>query len=578
MAVMSVIFAAGALLALQQIPGAGKDPVIEIRGVRPDREGVRVGETFRIAFDLEVPAGYHVYPAGRSRFRKKPTTFQSEAFEPAGEAEEPSPRRHKDPFDEYDYHEGRVTISVPVRLKPGPAPGPLQVEGKAVYEMCNEEQCVAGSTPFSFKVTVLEGAVRAADPEYESRGLLGLILLGILGGVISLIMPCTYPLVPITITYFVKQAAGSRAHGLWLSTLYSLGIVLSFTGIGFLLSMFLGAGGARMFAANPWVNIVVGVLFLWFTGSLFGWYEIQLPFGLGTKLAGGPRKGSGGAFILGLLFSVVTFTCTIPIAATILSIAAGQHRMAALLAMVAYSVTMAVPFFLMGLFPGMVKEVPKSGGWLHTVKVTMAWVELALAVFYFSKADQSWGFGILSRPLMVGAWVGVSLVAAVYLLGMFRTRPAVVRSVFAALFLAFGGYVASGFGGRSLGFLEILVPPPTVHNTTLPEAMARAREKGLPLFAEFTGVTCTNCMANRGTILAAPEVKDRLRRYHVADLWTDLDTEASRANNRLLNEQYGAALPLYILFTPDGKEIARIGGRPSVQKFLEFLDRGLEVR
>jgi thiol:disulfide interchange protein DsbD len=317
----------------------------------------------------------------------------------------------------------------------------------------------------------------------------GLILLGVLGGLISLVMPCTYPLVPITITYFVKQAAGSRAHGLWLSTVYSLGIVLSFTGIGFLLSILLGAGGARTFAANPWVNIVVGGLFLWFTGSLFGWYEIQLPFGLGTKLAGGPRKGSGGAFILGLLFSVVTFTCTIPIAATILSIAAGQHRLAALLAMIVYSVTMAVPFFLMGLFPGMVKEVPKTGGWLGTVKVTMAWVELALAVFYFSKADQSWGFGVLTRPVMVAAWMGVSLVAAVYLLGMFRSKPTAVRSIFAAAFLAFGGYMALGFGARSLGFLEILVPPPTVHNTTLPEALAAAREKGRPLFVEFTGVT-----------------------------------------------------------------------------------------
>jgi thiol:disulfide interchange protein len=489
---MSTFLLLGALLALQQIPGVGKDPAVEVRGARPDRAEVRVGETFKVAFDLEIPAGYHVYPAGRSRFKKKPTVFLADAFEVAGGPEEPPPKHHKDEFDEYEYHEGRVTIVVPVRLKPGPAPGPLEVSGKADSEMCNAEQCITGSAPFSFKVTVLEGAVQpapAADPEYESRGLVGLILLGVLGGLISLVMPCTYPLVPITITYFVKQAAGSRAHGLWLSTVYSLGIVLSFTGIGFLLSILLGAGGARTFAANPWVNIVVGGLFLWFTGSLFGWYEIQLPFGLGTKLAGGPRKGSGGAFILGLLFSVVTFTCTIPIAATILSIAAGQHRLAALLAMIVYSVTMAVPFFLMGLFPGMVKEVPKTGGWLGTVKVTMAWVELALAVFYFSKADQSWGFGVLTRPVMVAAWMGVSLVAAVYLLGMFRSKPTAVRSIFAAAFLVFGGYMALGFGARSLGFLEILVPPPTVHNTTLPEALAAAREKGRPLFVEFTGVT-----------------------------------------------------------------------------------------
>jgi thiol:disulfide interchange protein DsbD len=489
---MDAIFLVGALLAAQEIPGVGKDPAVQVRDARPGKAEVRVGEAFRVAFDLEIPAKYHIYAAGKSRFKMKPTTFQFDAAEAAGAVEEPAPKHHKDEFAEYEYHEGRVTIAVPVRLKPGPVPGPFEVLGKVVYEMCDAEQCISGTAPFSFKVTVLDGAVRpapAADPEYEARGFLGLIVLGMLGGLISLVMPCTYPLVPITITYFVKQAAGSRAHGLLLSTVYSLGIVLSFTGIGFLLSVLLGAGGARMFAANPWVNVVVGFLFLGFTGSLFGWYEIQLPFGWGAKLAGGPRKGAGGAFLLGMLFAVVTFTCTIPIAATILSIAAGQHRLAALLAMVAYSVTMAVPFFLMGLFPGMVREVPKSGGWLSTVKITMAWVELALAVFYFSKADQSWGFGVLGRPVMVSVWVGVSLVTAVYLLGMLRTRPTAIRSIFAAMFLVFGGYTALGFGGRSLGILEILVPPPAIHNTTLPEALAAARQKGRPLFAEFTGVT-----------------------------------------------------------------------------------------
>src|SRR6185503_19856276 len=114
--------------------------------------------------------------------------------------------------------------------------------------------------------------------------------------------------IPITLTYFVKQAHGSRRHGLLLSSVYSLGIILSFTGLGFLLTILMGAGGAREFAADPWVNIVVALLFLWFTGSLFGWYEIKLPFGLGEKLTQGQHQGVGGAFLLGLLFSVVTFT------------------------------------------------------------------------------------------------------------------------------------------------------------------------------------------------------------------------------------------------------------------------------
>jgi thiol:disulfide interchange protein DsbD len=311
-----------------------------------------------------------------------------------------------------------------------------------------------------------------------------------LGGLISLVMPCTYPLIPITLTYFVKQAAGSRSHGLLLSSLYSLGIILTFTGLGFLMSVLLGAGGARTFAANPWVNIAVALLFAWFAGSLFNWYEIQLPFGLGAKLAGGgQRKGAGGAFILGLLFAVVTFTCTIPIAGTILSFAAGQERFAALLAMLAYSITMSLPFFAMGLFPGMIKEVPRSGGWLTTVKVSMGFVEVALACFYLSKADQAWDLGVLTRWIILGVYLATCIAVALYLLHFFRRRPGALRTVFAGVFLTLAGFTVYGLAGKPLGLAETIIPPPPIHGTTLPKALEDARKQNKPLFIEFTGVT-----------------------------------------------------------------------------------------
>jgi thiol:disulfide interchange protein DsbD len=234
----------------------------------------------------------------------------------------------------------------------------------------------------------------------------------------------------------------------------------------------------------------VASLFAWFAGSLFGWYEIQLPFGLGAKLAGGgQRKGAGGAFILGLLFAVVTFTCTIPIAGTILSFAAGQQRFAALLAMLAYSVTMSLPFFLMGLFPGMIKEVPKSGGWLTTVKVSMGFVEVALACFYLSKSDQAWDIGVLTRWIILGVYVATCLVVALYLLNFFRSRPGALRIAFAAVFLSMGGFAVLGLTGKPLGLAETIIPPPPIHGTTMPKAMEDARKQGKPLFIEFTGVT-----------------------------------------------------------------------------------------
>lgn len=564
--------------AAQEIPGAASRPEIRIRSLRREPAEVRVGEVFRLTFDLEVPAGFRVYPAAKSRYPKRPMTFHFEGGETAGRIEEPPPRHHKDEFDEYDYHEGIVTVTVPVRLRPGPSPGPLRVDGRIEYEMCGQDVCLPGKALFSVDVTVLPGAVEPSPIAAEGEGIPGvwaMILLGMLGGLVSLAMPCTYPIVPITVTYFIKQAAGSRAKGLQLSGIYSLGIVLSFTGIGFLMTMLLGAGGPTIFAANPWVNVGVSILFFWFAGSLFGLYEIRIPFGLGGRLLGGAASGAGGAFVLGLLFSVVTFTCTIPIAATILAMAAGQYRLAALVAMLAYSVTMALPFFLMGWFPGLVREVPKGGGWLNTIKVTMGFVEVGLALYYLSKADQVKQVNLLGRGVMVWVWVALSALIVLYLLDFFRSRPRWLRVLASALFAAFGGYMATGFSGKSMGRLDILLPPPPIHGTTLQAALEEAARLKRPLFAEFTGLTCTNCLWNRGTILADPEVRALLDRYLVAELWTDRDLPMDRDNRRTLDERFGPALPLYVLFAPDGREIARVGGRPSKAAFLEFLRKGL---
>jgi thiol:disulfide interchange protein DsbD len=487
-----MILAFAAAAASQDAGGFGrKKPEVRIVAVRPEKAEVRVGEVFRVSIDVEIPKGWYIYPTHPTT-TGTPTKFVFEGAEVAGKVQEPKAKTKpaEAGLEAYDYHEGAVTFTVPIYLKSGPAPGPHEVKGLVDYQICSAV-CIPGQTRFSFPITVAEGEEKppAGAQDFESRGVLGLILLGMTGGLISLVMPCTYPLIPITLTYFLKQAAGSRSHGMVLSGAYSLGIILSFTGLGFLLTVLLGAGGAREFAANPWVNVGVGLLFLWFTGSLFGWYEIRLPFGLESRLAGTPRQGVGGAFILGLLFSIVTFTCTIPIAATILTLAAQGQRLSALVAMLAYSSTMALPFFVMGVFPGLLREVPKGGGWLGTVKTSMAFVELGLAVFYLSKADQSWEIGMLNRWVVLALYVAVGVGVALYLLRFFRARPGFLRLVSAGAFLALGGVMAYGFTGKRLGLLETIVPPPPIHGTTLPAGLAEAKRLGKPLFVEFTGVT-----------------------------------------------------------------------------------------
>src|SRR6185436_10881091 len=424
---MTVIAEAGAE------PSAGP-PDAKVLSVKPSKTEIKVGETVTVAVEVGIPKNWHIYPAAPTT-TGTPTSFEFPGFELAGKVEEPKPSVEpaKGRVEAYDYHEGNVTFKVPLRLKDGAKPGALSVKGKISYQLCDPKICLPpADAAAEFAVTVQEGkaptnaATQAATQELEKSGLAGFFLLAIGGGLLSLVMPCVYPLIPITITYFVKQGAGSRAKSLLLSGAYAIGIVLVFTAVGFLFSIFLGAAGARNFASNAWVNIGVALLFFWFTFSLFGLYEITLPSWLTGSLTGKQRSGVGGAFILGGLFSVVTFTCTIPIAATILAVAsssAGEQRFIGLLAMLIYSVTMAVPFFILGLFPALLTGVRKgSGDWLHTVKVTAGFAEFALALFYLAKADQVSGWGMLTRPVMISVWVAVLALMAFYLLRVFQLK------------------------------------------------------------------------------------------------------------------------------------------------------------
>jgi thiol:disulfide interchange protein DsbD len=521
---MTVLAEAGAT------PGA--DPDAKVLSVKPSKTEIKAGEPFTVAVEVGIPKNWHIYPTTPTT-TGTPTSFEFPGFELAGKVEEPKPsvQPAKGRVEAYEYHESTVTFKVPLRLKDGAKPGALNVKGKITVQLCDPQICLPPSdASVEFPVTVQEGkaptnaATQAATQELEKSGLWGFFLLAIGGGLLSLVMPCVYPLIPITITYFVKQGAGSRGKSLLLSGAYAIGIVLVFTVMGFLFSLFVGAAGARNFASDWRVNVGVAALFFWFTFSLFGLYEITLPSWLTGSLTGKQRSGVGGAFILGGLFSVVTFTCTIPIAATILAVAAssaGEQRFIGLLAMLVYSVTMAIPFFILGLFPALLTGVRKgSGGWLHTVKVTAGFAEFALALFYLAKADQVSGWGVLTRPVMLSVWVAVLALMAFYLLRVFqlqgdetdpepsadggppmRRQVGVVRMLIALFLIVNAVYVGSGFSGRTLGLWDIVLPV-NVEATTavnggprektidsLPEAEAEAKRTGKPVFVEFTGVT-----------------------------------------------------------------------------------------
>lgn len=492
----------------------------------------KVGDVVKLTLTVQVDPGWHIYSANEPE-TKSEFDFEGMPVKIDGKIEEPKPHSYKPKgLDEtYQIHEGKVTFVVPLRITPEAKPGELTLKGSVGPQVCDDRSCMPWSDEFSVKLKILEGKSEpiqqppaptpapapapASGGDLRSSGFLGFLIVCIGGGLVSLFMPCVYPLIPITLTYFVKQGAGNRAKSIALSTAYAAGIIISFTAIGMILSVLLGGDGARVFAADPWVNLIIALMFTVFAISLFGVFEIQLPSSWTNAVAGSPRSGILGAFILGLTFSVVTFTCTIPITAALLAMAATGAGGWALTGMIAYSVTMALPFFVLGFFPGALGKVPKSGGWLHNVKICAAFLEIALAVKYFANSDFAWGFDLLSRDFGIIVWIICMVFAALYLLDVYRFKEdaplehvSLPRLVIAAVFAGMAIYMFTGLGEKPLGFMDAMLPPfrHEVDSGTAskPEGgkdetefwfrdyeqgLAEARKSHTPIFIDFTGFT-----------------------------------------------------------------------------------------
>lgn len=605
-----------------QAPGKA---VVKVLSITATPAEVKAGETFVVTLMLEIPPGWHIYPTTPTT-TGQPTELKLTGAEPAGPAEQPPTKTHPAEGTEaaYEYYDGTITLKFPMKLKDGAAGRTDALSGRLVYQICNPKFCIPTKTPVSLSAKAPETDAIPAGPA-ESGGLptalLPLLVIAVLGGLGSLMQPCVFPLLPVTITYFIKQGEGSRGKSIFLSLVYALGLITSYTLIGVVFSLIMGPDGARIFATKWYTNVGVALLFYWFAFSLFGLYDISLPNWLVGSLTNKQRKGAGGSFILGTLFSVVTFTCTVPIAGLILGAVASSDsrtRFTGIGLMVVYSTVMALPFIAMGLFPSLITTVRKStGDWLHTVKVTMGFVELAVATFYLSKADTVAGVGVLTRGVMIAFWVATLGFTIFYLLRVFqltgdeadpapaddgssahpvRRQIGVARMIVALLFGVVAVFFASGYDGRPLGWLDGILPPnlegPRIAGGGAPAetgvssyeaALAEAKKTGKPVFLEFTGVTCTNCQVMKGTVLASPAVKALIAQYVFAELFTDRQNDPKHAagdeeNRKLLVDKFkGYALPFYMTLGPDGVERSRILGKVSEAEFIEFLKKGLEA-
>jgi thiol:disulfide interchange protein DsbD len=456
---------------------------------------VRVeGGEVRAALEIAITPGWHLYhrELGPSTYGKPTEITLHGAGVSWDEPQWPEPIRIDQSVIEKGLyilgHEGTLVVRIRGALAAG-APAP-RVWGEIQGQTCDEESCVdyretvvdrgrgpdalwvgSGSKPAS------SPAKAAAVPEDEweeesvlGDGLLGFLLAAVFWGLFTLLMPCTYPMIPITISFFTKQADKRGGNVLSLALAYGAGIVLIFVLIG------VSFGSVIIPFANHWVtNLVIGVAFVYFALTLFGLVELRPPRFLANAAgAASMRGGYLGVFLMGATLVVTSFTCTAPFVGTLLG-AAGNRTVGEVgLGMGVFGLTMGLPFVLLSLVPARLKAIPRSGEWMNTLKVSLGFVELAAALKFLSNVDVDRKLGLVSREFFLAAWGAIALALAAYLLGVGRLlgRPAAIggkRALAGVLALAFAVFCLWGLPGRKMGELMSAFLPPYSGGRLFPE-------------------------------------------------------------------------------------------------------------
>jgi len=463
-----------------------------------------------------------------------------------------------------------------------------------------------------------------------SKGLFGLFFLGILGGLVGLIMPCTFPMIPLTVSFFTKRS-GSRSQGIRNAFLYGFFIFMIYT----LISVpfyFLKANNANILnniATNVWLNLFFAAVFLVFALSFFGLFEITLPSSFSNSVDTKSNISSvGGIFFMALTLAIVSFSCTGPILGTFVVSALGPNGgpMQLTVVLAGFGFALGLPFALFAMFPSWLQSLPRSGAWMNTVKIVFGFLELALFIKYFSNADLVTHWGILKRETFFGLWILVSVALALYLFGVIKfhhdpppKKLSKMRIGFAILFLAFALYLAPGLTNTKYANISLVsgFPPPLSYSlyksaddsrrveanviNDYDKALALAREQHKPLLIDFTGWACVNCRKMEENVWPQEVVKDEIKRdFILVSLYVDdrkplpddqqflfTTGDGSKKAIRTVGDKFAtlqsenfknASQPFYVVISPDEKLLNRpVGYTPDAKEYASWLRCGLDA-
>lgn len=522
-------------------------------------------------------------------------------------------------------------------------PENYKIEGLLEGQACCEGACMPVESPFNYSkgatavveekqeventnvanplwTPVIEqlNAAGSAAEDAGNQSLLAIFFAGFVGGLVALFTPCVWPIIPMTVSFFLKRSK-DRSQGIRDAITYGVSIIVIYVTLGLFITLVFGASALNALSTNAIFNIIFFLMLVVFAASFFGAFEITLPASWSNAIDSKAEKTTGllSIFLMAFTLALVSFSCTGPIIGFLLvEISTTGSIIAPTMGMFGFAVALALPFTLFALFPSMLKSAPRSGGWMNSVKVVLGFIELALSLKFLSVADLAYGWGLLNRPTFIALWIVIFGSLGFYLLGKLKfphdddlPYVSVPRYFLAMIVLAFTIYMVPGLWGAPCKAISAFAPPMYTQDFNLyvdeveaeyhdyEQGMQAALQAGKPVIVDFTGYGCVNCREMEASVWTDDKVRDIMREdYILISLYVDDKTPLAVPMEVVENGQkrtlktvgdkwsylqrykFGAnAQPFYVILDNEGQPLTgSYAFDKNVDHFLEFLNQGLD--
>lgn len=612
-----------------------------------------------VEFNATIEKGWHLYALQLPEGGPRPTTFDFSTVEGAEFTDEIQPSTA--PYEKVDliFHlklgwwDEDVSFRRNFRLTGAEG---CRIEGVITYQGCNDKSCIPPTKePFELDYGSVSPAISTSSDSVASsagesvvaapmalkndawwnpvvypeiggdaiKDVSGsswwyIFIWGFLGGLLALLTPCVWPMIPLTVSFFLKRSA-NRSKAVGDAVIYGLAIIVIYLVLGLAITMIFGAGKLNDLATNATFNIIFFLLLVVFAVSFFGAFDIKLPSRWSNSMDSKAERTTGliSIFFMAFTLALVSFSCTGPIIGTLLVEAASMGDITGpAIGMGAFALALAIPFTLFAIFPSLLKEMPRSGGWLNSVKVVLGFLELALSLKFLSVADLAYGWGILDREVFVSLWIVIFALLGAYLLGKLRfshdsetDHISIIRFFLALVSLSFAVYLVPGLWGAPLKGVSAFVPPLYTQDFNLyeggqfrefhdyEEGMLYAAENNRPVIIDFSGYGCVNCRKMEGAVFDTQEVSAVIKEnfvliklmvddkatlsepYTVMENGKKLKIESVGEKWSYLQRHKFAAStqPFYVILDNQGNALVKpYSYNENVAEFIEWLNLGLQ--